>query len=129
MNAGEAQPSYGTVLVAVLVAGLVSGVASTLFIGVAALGGLAVYSLLGALIRAFAVQVILKAMGWEVSYVAAVIAMLAGAIVSIVVRIAAPQALMAPVVPFFSLSGLPSLLLSAWLIQMSAGRERRELPL
>ena len=57
-------------------------------------------------------------------------AMLVGIVAALAVRTVFPSSHVLPVIPFVSsLGGLVSLLLTAWIVQMSAERSRRVLPL
>ena len=113
-----------------LAAGAVASAASILFIGFIAVGGLSVRYLIGALVSALAVQMILRVLGFEMSYGSAFAAMFVGALAAIALRTAFPLSLGMPALTPFtsSLGGLPSLLLAAWLVQMGAARPRREPP-
>jgi hypothetical protein len=126
---GHDRPSYGLALVAVLAAGAAASAVSFLFIGLFAVGGMPVRYLVGALISALVVQMILRVLGFEISYGGAFGAMFAGAVAAIALRTVFPLATGMPaLVPFLgSLGGLPSLLLAAWLVQLGAERPRREL--
>jgi len=126
----EDHPSYGLALVAVLAAGAVASAASVLFIGFIAVGGASVRYLIGALLGGLAVQIILRVLGFRISYGGAFVAMVLGVLAAIALRNVLPFSAGLPaLVPFVSsLAGLPSLLLTAWLVQMSAARPRRELP-
>jgi hypothetical protein len=88
VSRGQDGPSYGLALVAVLAAGAVASAVSFLFIGLFAVGGMPVRYLVGALISALVVQVILRVLGFEISYGGAVAAMFAGAVAAVALRMA-----------------------------------------
>ena len=93
-------------------------------------GGLPVLVLAGALVKALAIRMIMGAMGFQLSFVEAFIAAMAGTVLGMALRIVFPGTLMAPVfIPFVSLAGLPGLVLTTWLVQTNATRAPRELPL
>jgi hypothetical protein len=128
----ETQPTFGTALLVVLGSGLIGAALSPFFMGVGFLGGgLPVLILAGALVRALAIRMIVRAMGFQIAYVGAFIAAMAGTVLGMALRIVFPGALTGgPVfIPFISLAGLPGLLLTAWLVQTNATRAPRELPL
>jgi hypothetical protein len=123
-------PTFGVALVAVFLSGFLASMISPFFFGFAVFGGLVAFTLIAGLVRAFAIRMILSLMGYEISYVGAVVATMAGAVVATGLRILFPQALAAPpLIPFVSLAGIPSLLLTTWLVQAGAGRPHRALPL
>ena len=125
----DGPPTFGVALVAVFLSGFLASLISPFLFGFAVFGGLAALTLISALVRAFAIRLVLGLMGYEISYISAIVATMAGAVVATGLRILFPQAFAPLLIPFVSLAGIPSLLLTAVLVQMNAGRPHRELPL
>jgi hypothetical protein len=128
MDDAARQPRFLIAVASVLLAGVVESYATTLLIGVSPYLSRNVWYLVTSLIGAWAVRLILRAFGFEISYVAAVAALLAGTLVSVaiarVLPAAGPSALF-PLLPAFGLlAGIPSLLLSAWVVQISSSGRR-----
>lgn len=125
MNDDAAQPSFG--LAIVMVAGFVTSYATMLFIGFAPYVSRGTWSLLMSLIGAVALRFVLRVIGYEISYVAAVAALLIGSLISILLARTIPAA--SPTIPLLPALGLfvgiPSVLLSAWIVQMTATRPNR----
>lgn len=125
MTKTDEQPGFGVALAAVAVAAATS---SWFFVALAGAFesdmGSQVDYLLSSVVGGFGVKLLLRVLGYDVSYPTAVIALVAGSVVGIVVIHAVPGAGEAlPVLPVLGLaSGIPSLLVSAFIIQMSAGR-------
>lgn len=89
-----------------------------------------VYYVASSLVGGWALRLILDAIGYEISYPNAVIALLAGDALAVALVQAIPSVVGPPVrvVPAVSLGAtIPSLFLSAWLVQTS-GRRLQELP-
>lgn len=125
MTKTDEQPGFGVALASVAVAAATS---SWFFVALAGAFesdmGSQVDYLLSSVVGGFGVKLLLRVLGYDVSYPTAVIALVAGSVVGIVVVHAVPGAGEAlPVLPVLGLaSGIPSLLVSALIIQMSAGR-------
>ena len=125
MDENARHPSFGLAVVAVLAAGFATSYAATLFIGFTPYLGRSAWTIATSLLGAVLVRFVLRALGYEISFLAAVLALVAGAVVSIAfIRLLPPTPhALVPHLPTAGLvTGIPSLLLSAWLIQISSSR-------
>jgi uncharacterized membrane protein YeaQ/YmgE (transglycosylase-associated protein family) len=125
-------PSFGTALVAVLVGGAVASWSSSLFLGLAPYASVETWSIVTSVLGAVAVKAVLRALRYEAAFAAAAGALLAGRVASLALLQAMPD-LYGGQVPFFAafglFSALPSLVLSALVVQLMAARAPRRLPL
>jgi hypothetical protein len=121
------QPSFGTALVAVLAGGAVSSWIAALFIGFAPATSPEAWAILTSLFGAVGIKAVLRVLGYECPLAFAAGALLAGRIVSLALVQTMPDlgGHAIPVLPTYGLfSSFPSLVLSAFLVQMSAARSR-----
>jgi hypothetical protein len=119
-------PSYVLALVAVLLGGVASSYVALLLIGITPLFGMWGWYVVASLVGAGPVVLVLRALGYRVSYLACVAALLGGALVSTVVtRLILHGAPLLFTPGLGGITGLPSLLVSAWLVRMFAGRPHR----
>ena len=121
------QPSFGNALVAVLAGGAVSSWMSALFVGFAPATSVEAWSILTSLVGAVGVKLVLRVLGYDVGFAFAAGALLSGRVVSLALVQAMPDlgghAL--PVLPSYGLfSSFPSLLVSAWIVQITSARRR-----
>jgi hypothetical protein len=119
------QPNFGTALVAVLAGGVVSSWISALFAGFAPAASVETWSILTSVFGAVGVKLVLRILGYDVSFAFAAGALLAGRVVTLALVQAMPDlgGHSLPGLPAYGLfSSFPSLLLSAWIVQISSGR-------
>lgn len=121
------QPSFGTALVAVVAGGAISSWISAAFVGLAPATSVEAWTILTSLVGAIALKAVLRFLKYEVAFPFAAGALMAGRIASLALVQAMPD-LGGHTLPGFPAYGLfssfPSLVLSAWLVQISAGRTR-----
>jgi hypothetical protein len=118
-------PSYVLALVAVLLGGVASSYVALLLVGITPILGVWGWYVVASLVGAGPVLLVLRALGYRVSYLAAVAALLGGALVStIVTRLILQGAPLLFTPGLGGITGLPSLLVSAWLVRMFAGKSR-----
>src|SRR6266566_3091042 len=121
------QPTFGTALVAVLAGGAISSWISAAFIGIAPATSVEAWAILTSICGAVGVKVVLRALKFNVPFAFAAGALMAGRVVSLALVQTMPD-LGGHAIPAFPTYGLftsfPSLVLSAWLVQSSAGRIR-----
>jgi uncharacterized membrane protein YeaQ/YmgE (transglycosylase-associated protein family) len=121
------QPSFGTALVAVIAGAAVSSWISTAFVGLAPATSVESWAILTSLCGAIVVKVALRALKFGIAFPFAAGALMAGRVASLALVQAMPDLGGHPL-PGFSAYGLfssfPALVLSAWLVQISAGRSR-----
>jgi hypothetical protein len=114
-------PSFGLALVAVLAGGAISSWFSALFVGFAPFLSHTAWTVFTSVFGAYATKLVLQLLGYEIGIVAAFGALFLGSVVSLVFLTAMPQAAAGPGIPLLPaaglLTGLPGLLLSAFLIQ------------
>jgi hypothetical protein len=121
------QPGFVTALVAVAVGGVVSSWISALLAGLAPATSMETWAILTSVFGAVGVKLVLRVLGYDVAFAFAAGALLAGRIAGLVLIQALPDLGGHPVpeLPTFGLySSFPSLLLSAWIVQITAGRTR-----
>jgi hypothetical protein len=121
------QPSFGTALVAVLAGGAVSSWMSALFVGFAPATSVEAWSILTSVFGAVGVKLVLRVLGYDVGFAFAAAALLSSRVVSLALVQAMPDlgghAL--PLLPSYGLfSSFPSLLISAWIVQITSARRR-----
>ena len=121
------QPSFGTALVAVLAGGAVSAWITAAFVGLAPETNVESWAILTSICGAVVVKVVLRVLRYEVPLAFAAAALMAGRLASLALVQAKPD-LGGHTIPAFPtyglLSSFPSLVLSAWLVQITAGRGR-----
>jgi hypothetical protein len=127
MMADSRQPSFGIALCAVLAGGALSAWISAAFVGVAPATSVEAWAILTSLCGAIGLKLVLRALKYEIAFAFAAGALMAGRIVSLALVQTMPDlgGHMIPGFPTYGLfSSFPSLVLSAWLVQISAGRTR-----
>jgi hypothetical protein len=121
------QPTFGTALVAVLAGGAISSWISAAFVGIAPATSVEAWAILTSICGAVGVKVVLRVLKFNVPFAFAAGALMAGRVVSLALVQTMPD-LGGHAIPAFPTYGLfssfPSLVLSAWLVQISAGRTR-----
>jgi hypothetical protein len=121
------QPSFGTALVAVLAGGAISSWMSAFFVGIAPATSVEAWAILTSIAGAVGVKAVLKVLKYDVPFALAAGALMAGRVASLALVQTMPD-LGGHAIPGFPALGLfssfPSLVLSAWLVQISAGRTR-----
>ena len=123
----EHQPNFAIALVAVLAGGVVSSWIAGLFIGFAPATSPEAWAIVTSLAGAVGVKLVLRLLHYDVPFAFAAAALLAGRVASLAVVQAMPDlgGHPIPVLPTYGLfSSFPSLVLSAFLVQISAGRGR-----
>jgi hypothetical protein len=124
----ERPPSYGLALVAVLLGGVASSYVSVLLVGVTPYLGRDGWFVVASLVGAWPVRLFLAALGYRISYVAAVLALLTGAVIAtLATRLIVHGAPGLLTSGGGTVTALPSLLLSAWIVQLAAARPARPL--
>jgi hypothetical protein len=122
------QPSFGTALVAVLAGGAISSWISAAFVGLAPTSSVEAWAILTSLCGAVGIKAVLRVFKYDVAFAFAAGALMAGRVVSLALVQTMPD-LGGHTIPGFPTYGLfssfPSLVLSVWLVQISAGRARR----
>jgi hypothetical protein len=121
------QPNFGTALVAVLAGGVVSSWISALFTGFAPATSPEGWAILTSLAGGVGVKAVLRLLRYDVPFAFAAGALLAGRVASLALVQAMPDlgGHTIPALPTYGLfSSFPSLVLSAFLVQMSAARGR-----
>lgn len=125
------QPSFGAALVAVLAGGVVSSWIAALFIGFAPATSTEAWAILTSIFGAVGIKAVLRVLGYDCPVAFAAGALLAGRIASLALVQTMPDlgGHTIPVLPTYGLfSSFPSLVLSAFLVQMSSGRGRTRTP-
>ena len=121
------QPTFGTALIAVLAGGAISSWISAAFVNLAPTTSVESWTILTSICGALGVKAVLRVLKYDVPFAFAAGALMAGRLASIALVQAMPD-LGGHALPGFSAYGLfssfPSLVLSAWLVQISAGRTR-----
>jgi hypothetical protein len=121
------QPSFGTALVAVLAGGAVSSWLTALFTGFAPATSLEAWAILTSICGAVGVKLVLRVLKYDVPFAFAAGALLAGRVASLALVQVMPDLGGHPI-PAFPAYGLfstfPSLVLSAFIVQISAARTR-----
>jgi hypothetical protein len=121
------QPSFGTALVAVLAGGVVSCWIAGLFIGFAPATSLEASAVATSIAGAVGVKVVLRVLHYDVPLAFAAGALLAGRVASLALMQAIPDLSghAMPGLPTYGLfSSFPALVLSAFLVHISAGPGR-----
>jgi len=121
------QPSFGIALVAVLAGGVVSSWIAGLFIGFAPASSPEAWAIVTSLAGGVGVKAVMRLLRFEIPFAFAAGALLAGRVVSIALVQAMPDlgGHGVPGLPTYGLfSSFPSLVLSAFLVQISSGRGR-----
>jgi len=125
--ANARQPTFGTALMAVLAGGAASAWISAAFIGLAPETSVEAWAILTSICGGVVVKIVLRVLRYEVPLAFAAAALMAGRLVSLALVQAMPD-LGGHTIPAFPTYGLfssfPSLVLSAWLVQITAGRGR-----
>ena len=119
------QPNFGTALVAVLAGGALSSWMIALFVGFAPATSVEAWAILTSLAGAVGVKLVLRILKYDIPFAFAAGALLAGRVASMALVQFMPDlgghALAA--FPSYGLfSSFPSIVLSTFLVQMSAGR-------
>ena len=126
--ADTSQPSFATALVAVLAGGAVSAWVSAGFVGLVPTSSVESWTILTSVIGALFVKTVLRVLKFDIPILFAVGALMAGRLAGLALVQAFPD-LGGHAIPGFAayglLSSFPSLVLSVWLVQISAGRMRR----
>ena len=121
------QPSFVTALTAVFVGGAISAWISAAFVGLAPSTSVEAWAILTSICGAVGVKLVLRTLKFNVPFAFAAGALMAGRVVSLALVQTMPD-LGGHTIPAFPTYGLfssfPSLVLSAWLVQVSAGRAR-----
>jgi hypothetical protein len=121
------QPTFGTALLAVLAGGAISSWISAAFVGIAPATSVEAWAILTSICGAVGVKIVLRVLKYDVPLAFAAGALMAGRLVSLAVVQSVPD-LGGHAIPGFPAYGLfssfPSLVLSAWLVQISTGRMR-----
>ena len=121
------QPGFGTALLAVVAGGALSSWIAAFVVDVNPTASIEALAILASLCGALALKAILKILKFEIAFAFAAGALLAGRVVSLAVVQLMPD-LGGHAIPGFPAYGLfssfPSLVLSAWLVQLCAGRRR-----
>jgi hypothetical protein len=118
------QPRFGLALVSVLAGGAVSAWISALFVGFAPASDVEAWAILTSLFGAVGVKLVLRILRYDCPFAFAAGALLAGRLASLALVQAMPDlgGHTLPALPTYGLfSSFPSLLLSAWIVQISAG--------
>jgi uncharacterized membrane protein YeaQ/YmgE (transglycosylase-associated protein family) len=121
------QPSFGTALMAVLAGAALSSWISTAFVGLAPATSVESWAILTSLCGAIVVKTMLRVLKFGIAFPFAAGALIAGRVAGLALVQSMPD-LGGHTIPGFSAYGLfssfPALVLSAWLVQISAGRAR-----
>jgi hypothetical protein len=121
------QPSFATALVAVLAGGAISSWITALFIGAAPSTSVEAWAILSSICGAVGVKAVLRILKYDVPFAFAAGALLAGRVASLALVQLMPDlgGHSLGAFPSYGLfSSFPSIVLSALLVQMSAGRTR-----
>jgi hypothetical protein len=119
------QPNFGTALVAVLAGGAVSSWIAALFVGFAPETNVEAWAILTSIGGAVGVKAVLRILKYEIPFAFAAGALLAGRVASLALVQFMPDlgGHSLPAFPSYGLfSSFPSIVLSTFLVQMSAGR-------
>jgi hypothetical protein len=121
------QPSFGIALMAVLAGGAVSAWITAAFVGLAPETSVESWAILTSICGAVVVKVVLRVLKYDVAFPFAAGALMAGRLFSLALVQTMPD-LGGHAIPALATYGLfssfPSLVLSAWLVQICAGRTR-----
>ena len=126
--ADTSQPSFAMALTAVLAGGAISAWISEAFVGLAPTTSIEGWAILTSIVGAVFVKIVLRSLKYDVPIAFAAGALMAGRLAGLALVQAFPD-LQGYAIPGFSAYGLfssfPTLVLSVWLVQISAGRMRR----
>ena len=126
--ADTSQPSFATALTAVLAGGAVSAWVSAGLVGLMPTSSVESWTILTSVVGALFVKTVLRVLKFDIPILFAVGALMAGRLAGLALVRAFPD-LGGHAIPGFAayglLSSFPSLVLSVWLVQISAGRMRR----
>lgn len=121
------QPGFGTALLAVVAGGALSSWIASFIVEANPTANIEALAILTSLCGAVAIKAVLKLLKFEIAFPFAAGALLAGRVVSLAVVQLMPD-LGGHAIPGFPAYGLfstfPSLVLSAWLVQICAARRR-----
>jgi uncharacterized membrane protein YeaQ/YmgE (transglycosylase-associated protein family) len=127
-NHGRDQPAKLCNRAAVLAGGAISSWISAAFVGLAPATSVESWAILTSIVGAVFVKIVLRALKYDIPIAFAAGALMAGRLAGLALVQAFPD-LEGHAIPGFSAYGLfssfPTLVLSAWLVQISAGRMRR----
>jgi uncharacterized membrane protein YeaQ/YmgE (transglycosylase-associated protein family) len=121
------QPSFVTALTAVLAGAALSSWITAAFVGLAPDSNVEAWAILTSLCGAVVVKVVLRILKYEVPLAFAAGALMAGRLFSIAIVQTVPDLgghTIADLPTFGLFTSFPTLVLSAWLVQISAGRTR-----
>jgi hypothetical protein len=126
--ADTSQPSFPIALTAVLAGGAISFWISAAFVGLAPPTSVEGWAIVTSVVGAVFVKIVLRTLKYDVPIAFAAGALMAGRLAGLALVQAFPD-LQGHAIPGLSayglFSGFPTLVLSAWLVQISAGRMRR----
>jgi uncharacterized membrane protein YeaQ/YmgE (transglycosylase-associated protein family) len=126
--ADTSQPSFAMALAAVLAGGAISSLISETFVGLAPTTNIEVWAILTSVVGAVFVKIVLRSLKYDIPIAFAAGALMAGRLAGLALVQAFPD-LHGHAIPGFSAYGIfssfPTLVLSVWLVQISAGRMRR----
>jgi hypothetical protein len=126
--ADTSQPSFSIALMAVLAGGAISSWISAAFVGLAQATSVELWAILTSIVGAVFVKIVLRTLKYDVPVAFAAGALMAGRLAGLALVQAFPD-LAGYAIPGFSAYGLfstfPTLVLSVWLVQISAGRMHR----
>ena len=121
------QPGFQTALVAVAAGGLVSAWITGVLASDYPATSSAAWAILTSILGGAGVKLVLRVLGYEIAYTFAAGALLAGRLAGLLLVQAMPDlgGHAWPELPTLGLySSFPSLLLSAWIVQLTGGRSR-----
>ena len=121
------QPSFGIALCAALAGGAISAWISAAFVGVAPATSVEAWAILTSLCGALGVKIVLRTLKYDIAFAFAAGALMAGRVAALALVQVMPDLgdHAIPGLPSYGLfSSFPSLVLSAWLSQISAARRR-----
>jgi hypothetical protein len=126
--ADTSQPSFSIALAAVLAGGAISFWISAAFLGLSPATGVEALAILTSVVGAVFVKVVLRTLKFDIPLPFAAGALMAGRLAGLALVQAFPD-LQGHAIPGLSAYGLfstfPTLILSAWLVQISSGRMHR----
>jgi hypothetical protein len=126
--ADTSQPSFPVALMAVLAGGAISSFISEAFAGLATTTSIETWAILTSIVGAVFVKIVLRTLKYDVPIAFAAGALMAGRLAGLALVQAFPD-LGGYAIPGFTAYGLfssfPTLVLSVWLVQISAGRMHR----
>jgi len=126
--ADTSQPSFAIALAAVLAGGAISYWIAAALLGPSATTSVEALAILTSIVGAVFLKIVLRTLKYDIPLAFAAGALMAGRLAGLALVQAFPD-LQGHVIPGVSAYGLfasfPTLILSAWLVQISAGRMRR----